>query len=146
MAQTDPFAGLDDGAVSQEDYVAARDALLEAYRLDKEAAQDAKEARGIRDQAATAFTDMMIARGETMVKTDAGVSIIRVEKTHYSCKADQRDELMGWAPAELHSVNAGTLSAYCRERVEAEEELPDFITAFKKAGLQVRGLKQETKP
>ena len=117
-----------------------RERYLAAYAEHRALDAEAKDARARRDALGEQLISAMLDRNEKTVRLEDGTSITRTERTRYACLAVDRPALLEWAPPELHSVNAQTLAAYCKERAAAGEALPEFITVTPLRGLSVRGL------
>ena len=139
----DPFAGADEPLDPQDEdkLAAARDRLLEAARVARAAKQAATEAKKAREAAEQELIELMVNGGHTSLKREDGAMVVMTTTVRFSCLAADRAALLDWAPPELRTVNAGTLSGYCKQLVADGGELPEIIRKFEKAGLQVRGLK-----
>lgn len=136
------------GTPAAPELIVAAKVFLQA-RADKEAAQRAEKAAGVKlEQAKAALIAKMQAASVDSVGIDDGPLISCYPKTQFhlpsKSEEERRKQAFEWLAANglgdciENSINHQTLGAVLRERLEEGKDVPDLFNRFEQQNLSVR--------
>lgn len=86
--------------------------------------------------------DEMSSEGVKTKKFEDGPTFTVVEKKVFSCKKANRESLVDWALdngyKEGLNIHYQSLQAICKDRIESEDEIPEFIEVYEDKNLSLR--------